>query len=266
MMSGKNTHSGQRPGDFAGQPAQLDVQNAISFLSTLFAGQEHGFLVLFRKPDNVSIFIPLDHSDWQEQAGAQALQLRGQGNVYFAVGVQSTRPIKGRGAGAGVSAIPGFWSDIDVLGPNHASVALPPTIDDAKQLLRAVPFRPTLVVYTGGGIQPYWLFREPWQFESEKERNDAKGLSKAFQKFLQGAAAKHWWQMDGTADLCRLDRYAQKSACLESACMASLPIPAATRRFAFANMGMTITAAAAMIRPGMLGRGISCRISVEQDS
>lgn len=129
---------------------------------------------------HASIFVALDHSDWQEQAAAEALKLRKQGNIYFAVGVQRARPVKGRGAGAGVVAIPGFWSDIDVLGPNHASVALPPTIDDASQILRAVPFRPTVVVYTGGGIQPYWSFREPWQFESEKERNEAKGLSRAF--------------------------------------------------------------------------------------
>ena len=37
------------------------------------------------------------------------------------------------------------------------------------------------------------------------------------------------------------DRYVQKSACLESACMAPLPIPAAIRRFAFASTGMTTT-------------------------
>ena len=48
------------------------------------------------------------------------------------------------------------------------------------------------------------------------------------------------------------DKYVQKSACLESAFMAPLPIPAATRRFAFANTGMTTTAAAAIIMPGML--------------
>ena len=69
-----------------------------------------------------------------------------------------------------------------------------------------MPFKPTVVVYTGGGLQPYWLFREPWQFEDEKERPKAKKLSKAFQRFLQGFALDHGWTMDGTADLCRLLR------------------------------------------------------------
>ena len=48
--------------------------------------------------------------------------------------------------------------------------------------------------------------------------------------------------------------------------MAPLPIPAATRRFALASIGMTITAAVAMIMPGMLDRDFSWRMSVEQDS
>ena len=52
------------------------------------------------------------------------------------------------------------------------------------------------------------------------------------------------------------DRYMQKSACLESACMAPLPIPTATRRFALARTGMTITAATAITTPGMLRRAV----------
>ena len=52
----------------------------------------------------------------------------------------------------------------------------------------------------------------------------------------------------------------------ESAFMAPLPIPAATRRFARANNGMTTTETAATMMPGMLRSGASCRISVGPDS
>jgi putative DNA primase/helicase len=72
--------------------------------------------------------------------------------------------------------------------------------------VQAVPFKPTVVVYTGGGMQPYWLFREPWEFDTDQERKKAKALSKAFQKYLQSIARDHGWTMDGTADLCRLLR------------------------------------------------------------
>ena len=196
-----------RTAGFSGDdPAGADGLVTASFLRTLFFGQERGRLVLFRKPGNISSFVSLDGTDWAEHAAGQAIRIREQGNTYFAVGIQGAPPTKGRGKEEGVVAIPGFWSDIDVRGPNHAATALPPTIEDAWYILTAIPFQPTLVVYTGGGIQAYWLFREPWQFESEKERSAAKALSKAFQQRLRATAAERGWTIDGTADLCRLLR------------------------------------------------------------
>jgi len=186
--------------------AHPEFRAAAGFLRSVFNGQERGILALFCKPGNVSHFAHLDRAGWNHDAAASAMQLREHVNVYFAIGVQGARPERGRGKEAGVISLPGFWADIDILGPNHAALALPPTLENAWRIVRAVPFNPTAVVYTGGGIQPYWLFREPWDFESDKERKKAKALSKAFQKYLQNVALDHGWAMDGTADLCRLLR------------------------------------------------------------
>jgi len=187
-------------------PETQDAYRAATFMESVFAGQESGIVALFAKPTMVSYFQHLDRANWQHDAAATAMQVRREHNVYFAIGVQGARPAKGRGKEAGVVSLPGFWADIDILGPNHAALALPPTAEEARAIIRSVPFKPTVVVYTGGGLQPYWLFREPWQFEDEKERRRAKKLSKAFQRFLQGFALDHGWTMDGTADLCRLLR------------------------------------------------------------
>jgi hypothetical protein len=187
-------------------PETQDAYRAATFLESIFTGQESGIVALFAKPTMVSYFHHLDRANWQHDAAATAMQVRREHNVYFAIGVQGARPDKGRGKEAGVVSLPGFWADIDILGPNHAALALPPTAEEAWSIINAVPFKPTVVVYTGGGLQPYWLFREPWQFEAEKERRKAKKLSKAFQRFLQGFALDHGWTMDGTADLCRLLR------------------------------------------------------------
>ena len=65
---------------------------------------------------------------------------------------------------------------------------------------------------------------------------------------------------------CKNRSFVQKSVCRESACMAPLPIPAATRRLALASNGMTTTETAATMMPGMLRSGASWRISVEPDS
>jgi hypothetical protein len=186
--------------------ANPDFSIAGGFLHSVFNGQERGTLALFCKPGNVSHFVQLDRPGWNHDAAGNAMRLREHFNVYFAIGAQGTRPEKGRGKETGVITLPGFWADIDVLGPNHAAQALPPTIEDAMHILQAVPFKPSVIVYTGGGIQPYWLFREPWELDNEKERNQAKALSRAFQKYLQGVATNYGWTMDGTADLCRLLR------------------------------------------------------------
>lgn len=191
------------PINAAGQP---DFRTASDFLRSIFNGQERGVLAIFCKPDNVSYFSHLDRAGWHSDAAFNAMQLRDRFNVYFAVGLQGGRPDKGRGKEVGVISLPGFWADIDVLGPNHVALALPPTIEDAMGIVGAVPFKPTVITYTGGGLQVYWLFKEPWEFDSDKERKKAKALSKAFQKYLQNLAVDRGWIVDGTADLCRLLR------------------------------------------------------------
>ena len=48
------------------------------------------------------------------------------------------------------------------------------------------------------------------------------------------------------------DKYVQKSVCLESACIAALPRPRATRRLALARRGMTTSETVARTMPGMV--------------
>jgi hypothetical protein len=179
---------------------------AAHFLRSVFAGQEAGVVALFCKPSKLSLFAHLDRGDWYHDAANTAMSMREEQNVYFAIGVQGSRPERGRGKEAGVIALPGLWADIDVLGPNHAAKNLPPALEDAWAVIGAVPFKPTVVVQTGGGLQPYWLFREPLDTASEKDRRAAKRLSKAFQGFLGSVAKRNGWSIDGTADLCRLLR------------------------------------------------------------
>ena len=179
---------------------------ASAFLYSVFGGQERGTLALFTKPQNRSHFVQLDSNGWQQATALKAMDLRERANVYFSIGVQGARPEKGRGKEAGVAWLPGFWGDVDILGANHAATDLPPTADDAVKIIYTVPFKPTVVVWTGGGLQPYWLFREPWELTDDKERTKAKDLSVAFQKYLQNIALSHGWTMDGTPDLCRLLR------------------------------------------------------------
>jgi hypothetical protein len=183
-----------------------DERLVADFLGTVFAGQQEGFVALFRKPDNHSTFLPLSREGWNNDAANNAMLSRDRHNVYFAIGVQGQQPFKGRGKQEGVIALPALWADIDVLGPNHVATNLPPSVEDAWKIIQAVPFKPTVVVHTGGGLQPYWLFREPMETATDKDRLAARRLSKSFQAFLASVAAQNGWSIDNTADLCRLLR------------------------------------------------------------
>ncbi|MBZ5592778.1 MAG: hypothetical protein LAP39_11115 [Acidobacteriia bacterium] len=179
---------------------------AADFLRGVFGGQQTGFIALFNKPSKHSTFLRLGNESWYAEAARIAMLAREKENVYFAIGVQGQQPHRGRGKQAGVIALPGLWADIDVLGPNHAATNLPPTLEDAWSIVRTIPFKPTVAVYSGGGIQLHWLFREPMETVTEKDRSTAKRLSKGFQELLVRIAALSGWSIDNTADLCRLLR------------------------------------------------------------
>lgn len=190
----------------AGSAAQDHARMAARFLRKIFTGQEAGFVAVFSKPSKHSTFVRLNNQGWYTEAAQHAILAREKENVYFAIGIQGQQPHRGRGKQAGVIALPGLWADIDVLGPNHAATNLPPTLEDAWSIVGAIPFKPTVAVYSGGGIQLHWLFREPMETVTEKDRSVARRLSKGFQGLLGNIAARSGWRIDNTADLCRLLR------------------------------------------------------------
>jgi putative DNA primase/helicase len=128
-------------------------------------------------------------------------------DVYAAAGLQHERPANGsRGGEPGVSALPGLWADIDIAGAAHKADALPPTEQEAQSLIDTVGLEPSIIVHSGFGLQPYWLFREPYRIESDDERRRLKSLSARFQLNLRMRANARGWTLDATADLCRVLR------------------------------------------------------------
>jgi putative DNA primase/helicase len=128
-------------------------------------------------------------------------------DVYAAVGLQQDRPANtNRGSEAGVSCLPGLWADVDVAGPAHKTAALPPTEEDARGIINGAGLEPSLLVHSGFGLQPYWLFREPWKIESDDERQRLKSLSTRFQLNLRLRANVRGWTMDPAADAHRVRR------------------------------------------------------------
>ena len=129
-----------------------------------------------------------------------AIQRWSDRNVWSCVGCVGQRPEKGRGTEADVTAIPGVWFDLDIREGIHKEKDLP-SEKDALKFLSEIRFRPSIIVWSGGGFQPYWLFQEPWSFDNEEDRQRAKRVSERFQSTIIARAKEHGWKLDKTASL-----------------------------------------------------------------
>lgn len=190
-------------------PAREPVANRLEFLQALYDEDGPGHLVLWRKTDKRSHWIPTPRLH-------ETVSLQGDGDLYFGVALRDQKQAlelaatedlaRTRGTTGSTIALPGLWADVDVRGPAHKRADLPPTLDAAYELIDEFPLGPTIVVHSGHGLQSYWLFKEPWAFEGESERQEAEVLSRRFQATLRALARKQGWTIDNTSDLARVLR------------------------------------------------------------
>lgn len=85
-----------------------------------------------------------------------------------------------------------IWADLDFEGAAHKGKTIHP--DRARKLLSEFPFKPSVVVKSGGGIYPIWLLREPAE-------GDALWRVKAINTKIQ-----EYFDSDTVADLARVLR------------------------------------------------------------
>jgi len=127
-----------------------------------------------------------------------------QSDIYMGVGLSpKDYGLKNRCPANEIAGITGFWADIDIQDGVHKKKNLPASVEEAKSLF---PEEPTCVIHSGHGIQAWWLFREPWIFDSEDERLKAQAMCEAWHKQILGRAEAHNWTVDATFDLSRILR------------------------------------------------------------
>ncbi|NLW75518.1 MAG: hypothetical protein GXY18_03710 [Methanomicrobiales archaeon] len=128
-------------------------------------------------------------------------------NIYCGVGLspkdfgRDNRCLK-----KNIIGIPALWIDIDVYGPNHKKPNLPQTMDDARKLFNAIEHSPTMIISSGGGLQAWWVFNEPWIFDADTERQDAENLAKRFIYRFKQEAQQYGWDVDSVYNLDRVLR------------------------------------------------------------
>lgn len=130
----------------------------------------------------------------------------GKLDVYVAAGlIPAPRGASHRGRSRDVVAIGGLWMDVDVNGGPEAKTRAAPDLDAARELCSAIA-DPTIIVNSGYGLQPWWLFQEPWILGGDTERDAAQGLVIAWQDAHRAAAGQAGYGLDATHDLARLMR------------------------------------------------------------
>ncbi len=126
-------------------------------------------------------------------------------DVYFGLGLIKSNP-KGRGILKDIVGIGCLWADIDIADEQHSKPNLPPSIEEAEKILGSIPLEPSIIVNSGGGLHVYWLFKEPWMFDTDKEQTAAALLCKRISATLRSTASKYGYDLDSVGDLTRLLR------------------------------------------------------------
>ena len=105
-----------------------------------------------------------------------------------------------------VTGITGLWADLDVAHEVHTKKNLPPTIQAALEILEQAQFEPSLLVDSGHGIQAWWLFDQPWNFESHQENLEARRLTQWWGSYISSLYAAAGWNIDSVHNLDRIMR------------------------------------------------------------
>ena len=181
-------------------PSEISI-GPQAFKDTLYNDAETGWLTIFYTPSRQTVWFPVN---------APVPELDLAQNCYLGLGIRLQKPTNNRGRGKtdDIIAIPGLWLDLDYRSPGAHKVRhpLPPTEDAALSLLDAAPYKPSLTVHSGHGLQVYWLFKELAVFDSRADQEAFGRLCRGWQQLFHQAGRDRGWHVDSTADLARVLR------------------------------------------------------------
>jgi hypothetical protein len=190
------------PGPRRSSSAPADPHGLRSWLSHVHPNP-WGWYVVWDRPDDAKIgtFTPFQGHEL-DKAISFIERKRKAGHVYVSLGTQAARPPRGkRGMSTDVTSIAVIWADIDTGEGVHAKPNLPPTTQDAMNLISHLP-PPSFVLHTGGGIQPYWYLHR----DHPTETTNVVEAVEAVQWSIQQQASKYGWHVDQLSDAARVFR------------------------------------------------------------
>lgn len=178
-----------------------------SFLEAICSGVLAAYLVVGAFAKGKGRMFKAYSVDDLDEIALDAAVGCGSKDMYFGIGLMSEPPAPGkRGKEKDVSILTCFAADIDIAGPGHTSDQYPPTEAAAMQILEHMPWKPSIVTHTGGGLHVFFLFDKPWHLETEDDRSAARALSERVQDTLVQCADQQGYKVDRLPDLARIYR------------------------------------------------------------
>jgi hypothetical protein len=190
-------------------PVESEIRR---FLEALFS----------EKPSDLHILIwtlPDKRSYWFQSIGKAICFVDSLHHVDVYVGVGLAAKEYGphnRCPADEIVGIHGVWVDIDLRSDAHPGSTLPGTIEEALSILPP-ELPPTFVNFTGNGIHAWWLFREPWIFQSDGERKQAAGLANRWNTLIRDNGRIKGLRIDRLKDLARVLRIPGTMNCKDPA-------------------------------------------------
>jgi hypothetical protein len=165
------------------------------------------------KPEELYVLLwtlPDKRSHWfRDIAAAAEFVLKSRGmDVYVGVGLSRADHGPALRCGSEETAgICGCWADFDLRSDAHDKKALPTSIPDALSIIPEL-MQPTIVIATGNGAHGWWLFKEPYIFDGDDDRQTIANQSTRWQTLLSLIASSRGWAFDRLPDLARVMRIA----------------------------------------------------------
>lgn len=135
--------------------------------------------------------------------------VKDQDDFYYMIGLSSED--KGRNKRCSqeeICGLLGFSLDIDCKVQGDKKQRFENKDEAYKFIYETIPshLNPTMIVDSGHGLQPSWIFKEPWLFDDKKEQSQARTLSHALNFLFRKKASEQGIELDSTYNLDRLFR------------------------------------------------------------
>ena len=178
------------------------TDHAVSWLETLYrSSQPEAWVNLCLRSGS---HVEVAWSQVSDLAGLrqQITDFSGRGDVYFSVATRRANLGQDRGGAADCLALPAFFCDVDIDDGTgaHRLANLPSSEAEAIRLITRFPLRPSAVIWSGHGLQPFWLLAEPLP------AFDAALMLLRWQLTWTKIATEAGYHLDNVSDLPRMMR------------------------------------------------------------